>query len=99
MFVCFQVGHTFLLGDKYSKALNANYIANDGSRNVCQMGCYGIGVSRILAASVEVLSSENEIRWPNSIAPYSVCVIGPKVCAKLLFLPAELENNLFIFLK
>lgn len=43
------------------------------------MGCYGIGVSRILAASVEVLSTETEIRWPESIAPYSVCVIAPKV--------------------
>lgn len=46
------------------------------------MGCYGIGVSRILAASVEVLSTETEIRWPESIAPYSVCVIAPKSGSK-----------------
>jgi len=43
------------------------------------MGCYGLGISRIVAAAVEVMSNENEIRWPNAIAPFSVCVIAPKV--------------------
>jgi prolyl-tRNA synthetase len=46
------------------------------------MGCYGIGISRILAASVEVLGTDSEIRWPKLIAPYSVCVIAPKVIFK-----------------
>ena len=49
------------------------------------MGCYGIGVSRILAASVEVLSRNNEIRWPKAIAPYSVCVVAPKVTVNYAF--------------
>lgn len=75
----YKVAHAFLLGSKYSEVLNAFFSSNDGSRLVCQMGCYGIGISRILAASVEVLGTENEIRWPKSIAPYSVCVIAPKV--------------------
>lgn len=77
-----QVGHTFLLGDKYSQVLNAVYTTHDGLNQVCQMGCYGIGVSRILAASIEVLSNENDIRWPKLIAPYSVCILGPKVKEK-----------------
>ena len=48
------------------------------SRN-CEMGCYGLGVSRILAAAIEVLSSDHEVRWPRVIAPYQVCIIPPKV--------------------
>ncbi|EFX83291.1 hypothetical protein DAPPUDRAFT_127919 [Daphnia pulex] len=73
-----EVAHTFLLGTKYSQILNALFSAEDGSRSVCQMGCYGIGISRILAASVEVLGTDSEIRWPKLIAPYSVCVVAPK---------------------
>lgn len=42
------------------------------------MGCYGIGITRLIAASVETLSTENEIRWPFSLAPFSVCIIPPK---------------------
>ena len=43
-----------------------------------QMGCYGLGLSRILAASVEVLSTETELRWPEAIVPFSVCIVCPK---------------------
>ena len=46
---------------------------------LCEMGCYGLGVTRILAAALEVLSSEEEIRWPPVIAPYQVCIITAKV--------------------
>lgn len=42
------------------------------------MGCYGIGITRLIAASIEVLSTENEIRWPFVLAPFSVCIIPPK---------------------
>ena len=42
------------------------------------MGCYGLGLSRILAASVEVLSTETELRWPEAIVPFSVCIVCPK---------------------
>ena len=43
------------------------------------MGCYGLGVSRILAACLEVMSTETEVRWPRIIAPYQVCIVPPKV--------------------
>ena len=46
------------------------------------MGCYGIGVSRLLAATTEVLSSKTELRWPDFMAPYSACVIAPKTGSK-----------------
>ncbi|XP_068250561.1 probable proline--tRNA ligase, mitochondrial [Palaemon carinicauda] len=74
----FEVGHTFLLGTKYSDPLNCSYQNENGRRSLVQMGCYGIGVSRVLAAAVEALSSETGIRWPWVIAPYKVCIIGPK---------------------
>ena len=90
-----KVGHTFLLGTKYSEVLNAKFSSVDGSRSVCQMGCYGIGISRILAASVEVLSTETEIRWPSSIAPYSVCVLAPKVEVTKQIFFNSLKNFLF----
>ena len=73
-----EVGHTFLLGDRYSKVLNATFRAENGKPSVPEMGCFGLGVSRILAASVEVLSLEREIRWPPLIAPYSVAILAPK---------------------
>jgi prolyl-tRNA synthetase len=75
----FKVGHTFLLGDKYSKPLKATYLSSNGKPEVLQMGSYGLGLSRILAAAVEVLSSEQEIRWPPSLAPYNVIILPPKV--------------------
>lgn len=67
------------MGEKYSKPLNAQYVSNDKKPITLKMGSYGLGVSRIIAATVEVLSLENEIRWPNAIAPYTVIVIPPKV--------------------
>ena len=59
------------------------------------MGCYGIGISRILGASVEVLALDNEIRWPEAIAPYSVCVIGPKVLYSAALTPVVFTFTLF----
>jgi len=75
-----EVGHTFLLGDKYSKPFNAVYKTNSVPITSVpyQMGCYGIGVSRVLAASVEVLSSQTELRWPEAIAPFTVAILAPK---------------------
>ncbi|XP_072393861.1 probable proline--tRNA ligase, mitochondrial [Diabrotica undecimpunctata] len=77
-----EVGHTFFLGDKYSKCLNSKCIGKDGKPEVLQMGSYGIGISRLLAASIEVLSSETEIRWPDVLAPYNVVIIPPKTGSK-----------------
>ncbi|XP_071799347.1 probable proline--tRNA ligase, mitochondrial [Asterias amurensis] len=73
-----EVGHAFLLGTKYSKIFNASYQDPTGSKKLTEMGCYGLGVTRILAASIEVLSTEQEIQWPSLIAPYQVYVIPPK---------------------
>ncbi|XP_014674558.1 PREDICTED: probable proline--tRNA ligase, mitochondrial isoform X2 [Priapulus caudatus] len=77
-----EVGHTFLLGTKYSSTFGASYLNRHGKPNLLQMGCFGLGVSRILAAAVEVLSTNSELRWPTSIAPYQVCVIPPKAGSK-----------------
>lgn len=72
----------FFLGDKYTKALNSVYTSQNKTLNVLQMGCYGLGVSRILAAVVELLGTEQEMRWPLLLAPYSIVVIPPKVILK-----------------
>ncbi|KAJ8920512.1 hypothetical protein NQ315_005381 [Exocentrus adspersus] len=79
---CIEVGHTFLLGDKYSKPLKATFLSKDNKPVALQMGCFGLGLSRILAASVEVLSLEQEIRWPDVLAPYNVVIIPPKMGSK-----------------
>jgi prolyl-tRNA synthetase len=72
-----EIAHTFILEDRYSKQLKATYLSK-GKPEVIQMGCYGIGITRLIAASIEVLSSENEIRWPIGISPFKVCLITPK---------------------
>uniref|UniRef100_A0A1A9WFJ7 Probable proline--tRNA ligase, mitochondrial n=1 Tax=Glossina brevipalpis TaxID=37001 RepID=A0A1A9WFJ7_9MUSC len=77
-----EVAHTFLLGDRYTKPFNATYLDSDGKPKSLVMGCYGLGVSRVLAASLEVLSSEKGLVWPALLAPYDVCIIGPKEGSK-----------------
>ncbi|XP_017023185.1 probable proline--tRNA ligase, mitochondrial isoform X2 [Drosophila kikkawai] len=89
-----EVAHTFLLGDKYSKPLGATFLNTSGKPQSLIMGCYGIGITRIIAAALEVLSSDHELRWPKLLAPYDVCLIGPKQGSKEQ-LPAEaIENEL-----
>lgn len=77
-----EIGHTFILEDKYSKALNASYLSKTGKPVSLQMGCYGIGVTRLIAASIEKMSSDQEIRWPLLLAPFKVCLIPPKEGSK-----------------
>ncbi|QIM50197.1 proline--tRNA ligase [Pusillimonas sp. DMV24BSW_D] len=69
-----EVGHIFFLGDKYSKALQATFLDTDGKPAVMQMGCYGIGVSRISAAAIEQNHDEKGIIWPRAIAPFEVVI-------------------------
>ncbi|XP_026496063.2 probable proline--tRNA ligase, mitochondrial [Vanessa tameamea] len=76
-----EVGHTFVLGTRYSEPLQANCVGPDSSAPL-HMGCYGIGVTRLLAAILEVLSTEKSMRWPVEVAPYSAVVIGPKEGSK-----------------
>lgn len=76
-----EVGHTFLLDTKYSQPLNATYIEENKSIPMV-MGCFGLGLSRIITLAVEMLSTNNEIRWPIKLAPYTVCIIPPKAGSK-----------------
>jgi prolyl-tRNA synthetase len=73
-----EVGHVFFLGTKYSKAMNATYLDEAGKPQLMQMGCYGIGVTRILGAAIEQNHDERGIVWPQAIAPFTVviCPIG-----------------------
>ncbi|KAM4872286.1 putative proline--tRNA ligase, mitochondrial [Thomomys bottae] len=73
-----EVGHTFYLGTKYSSIFNAQFTNAQGKPSLAEMGCYGLGVTRILAAAIEVFSTEDSIRWPSLLAPYQVCLIPPK---------------------
>ena len=70
-----EVGHIFQLGDKYSTAMNCGVLTESGKHDVLQMGCYGIGVTRIVAAAIEQNNDKYGIIWPKSIAPFSVVII------------------------
>ncbi|MEY3668301.1 MAG: hypothetical protein RL572_1841 [Pseudomonadota bacterium] len=70
-----EVGHIFQLGTKYSEAMNATYLDENGKTQIMIMGCYGIGVSRIVAACIEQSHDAQGIIWPDNIAPFHVAVI------------------------
>ena len=69
-----EVGHVFKLGDKYSRAMNATYLDQNGKEQFMVMGCYGIGIARTVAASIEQNHDGNGIIWPLPIAPYHVMI-------------------------
>lgn len=69
-----EVGHVFYLGTKYSQALNATFLDENGKPKVLEMGCYGIGVTRLLGAAIEQGHDEQGIIWPESIAPFSTVI-------------------------
>ncbi|MCW8933391.1 MAG: proline--tRNA ligase [Gammaproteobacteria bacterium] len=69
-----EVGHIFQLGDKYSDKLQANVLDENGSKKTMTMGCYGIGVTRVVAAAIEQNNDENGIIWPQNIAPFDVAL-------------------------
>ncbi len=73
-----EVGHVFYLGTKYSKAMNATFLDEDGKPKHFEMGCYGIGITRLPAAAIEQNHDERGIVWPDAIAPFTVvvCPIG-----------------------
>ena len=71
-----EVGHVFQLGDKYAHAMNASVINEAGSLQTLLMGCYGLGISRVVAAAIEQHHDERGIIWPTAIAPFQ-CVIIP----------------------
>lgn len=70
-----EVGHIFQLGDVYSKKLSANILNQSGKAIPMQMGCYGIGVSRVVAAAIEQNHDDKGIVWPNNLAPFHIVLI------------------------
>lgn len=70
-----EVGHIFQLGKTYSEALNASVLDDKGKSNILTMGCYGIGVSRVVASAIEQNHDDKGIIWPDSIAPFQVVII------------------------
>lgn len=69
-----EVGHVFALGTKYSEAMGATYLDADGQSRSMEMGCYGIGVTRVVAAAIEQNNDERGIAWPQPIAPFTVAI-------------------------
>ncbi len=69
-----EVGQVFKLGTKYSKKLGAKFLDENGAEQPCIMGCYGIGINRILASAIEISSDADGIIWPISIAPFEVLI-------------------------
>ncbi len=74
-----EVGHVFYLGTKYSKAMNATFLAENGKPAFMEMGCYGIGITRLPAAAIEQNHDDKGIIWPDALAPFTVvlCPISP----------------------
>ena len=70
-----EVGHIFQLGTKYTASLDATYLDDQGKRRLILMGCYGIGVNRILAAVIEQHHDENGIIWPHGVAPFQLLIL------------------------
>ena len=70
-----EVGHIFQLGTKYSEALGATVLDENGKSVVMPMGCYGIGVTRVVAAAIEQNNDDRGIIWPEAIAPFQVALI------------------------
>jgi len=71
-----EVGHIFKLGEIYADSMKANVLNNEGKASTLFMGCYGIGVSRLVAAAIEQNNDEKGIIWPHSIAPYDINIIA-----------------------
>ena len=70
-----EVGHIFQLGTKYSESMKATVLDENGKEQFMSMGCYGIGVSRIVAAAIEQNNDDNGIMWPDAIAPFQIAIV------------------------
>ncbi|NRA72341.1 MAG: proline--tRNA ligase [Gammaproteobacteria bacterium] len=70
-----EVGHIFQLGNKYAQSMNAGVLNEQGKHQILNMGCYGVGVSRIVAAAIEQNHDKNGIVWPTEIAPFKVVIV------------------------
>jgi prolyl-tRNA synthetase len=74
-----EVGHIFQLGQKYSEAMKANVLDANGKATTLTMGCYGIGVSRVVAAAIEQNHDDKGIIWPDAIAPFEVVILAMNI--------------------
>ena len=91
-----EVGHVFYLGTKYSEAMNASFLDENGKPKLMEMGCYGIGVTRLLGAAIEQNFDTRGIIWPTAIAPFSVvlCPIGYERSAEVKAAADHLHGEL-----
>ncbi len=91
-----EVGHVFYLGTKYSKAMNASFLDENGKPQLMEMGCYGIGITRLPAAAIEQNHDERGIIWPDAIAPFTVviCPIGMDRSAEVKAAADKLHDEL-----
>ena len=90
------MGHIFFFGTKYSSALNAYVLNNQGKRINVQMGSYGIGISRLVAAIIESSHDKNGIIWPKEVAPFDIGLINLNSKDKML---SKISDNLYKLLK
>jgi prolyl-tRNA synthetase len=89
-----EAGHIFILGTHYSAKMGANFIAEDGSSHPIVMGCYGIGVSRLVATTVEQHFDDDGIRWPMPVAPYHLHLVTIGQAPELLAAAEKLVDDL-----
>ncbi|WP_439517733.1 proline--tRNA ligase [Hydrogenophaga sp.] len=91
-----EVGHVFYLGTKYSKAMNATFLGEDGKPAFFEMGCYGIGITRLPAAAIEQNHDERGIIWPDALAPFTlvICPIGMDRSAEVKQAAERLHDEL-----
>ncbi len=91
-----EVGHVFYLGTKYSQAMNATFLDENGKPQFMEMGCYGIGITRLPAAAIEQNHDERGIIWPDAIAPFTVvvCPIGMDRSAEVKVAAEKLHADL-----
>ncbi len=91
---CIELGHVFKLGNKYTKAMNATFLDANGKSQIIEMGCYGIGVSRIVAAIAEAHADERGVIWPKSVAPFEVHLLLLDKDAELVQIAEKLYADL-----
>jgi prolyl-tRNA synthetase len=89
-----EAGHIFLLGTRYTAAMGGKYLDEAGKEQTIVMGCYGIGVSRLVATVIEQHHDQNGIRWPMSLAPYQVHVVALGTSPEVTAAVAQLETGL-----
>ena len=91
---CIELGHVFKLGNKYTKAMDAKFLDANGKNQIIEMGCYGIGVSRIVAAIAEAHADERGVIWPQSVAPFQTHLLLLDKDEELVALAEKLYEEL-----